>query len=154
MARNAISREGEDAFNSPYIYAKIAEYRAKFGEGMPDIRKPIGYLWKRESGQVAVKSLGWIHCENSLIWNNSILKGKGCLKDREIIIGKDGSLKTVGEYEQISLGQSSYHLGKLSYFLKFLKLGKSSIARRTSVTERLTRSGAICHTEKTTLRQC
>ena len=42
-------------------------------------------------------------------------KAKGDQKDKAIISDKDGSLKTVDEYGQISLGQRSYRLGKLPY---------------------------------------
>ena len=50
-------------------------------------------------------------------------KGAGGLKDKTLIIDIDGSLKTSGEYEQISADPNSHHLGKLPYFLRIQKLG-------------------------------
>ena len=73
-------------------------------------------------------------------------KAKDGKKDKTIIIDKDGSLETLGEYEQISLGHGSYHLGKPHISYKSPKLGKPSIVLKTSVPGRLTESGTIWST--------
>ena len=45
-------------------------------------------------------------------------RAKDGQKGKMIIIDKEGSLMTVGEYAQLSLEPGSYRLGKLPYFLK------------------------------------
>ena len=57
-------------------------------------------------------------------------------KRRTIIIGKDGSLKTVAEYEQISLGHGSYSLGKRPYFLNISEIREVAYCSENICTRR------------------
>ena len=92
-------------------------------ESAPNIHKPNGYLWTRVSGQVAAKSLEWIHWGNLLSMAEfNTKKGTDGLTDRTLVIDKDGSLKTSNEYDQISPGPISYQLRKLPYLLKISKI--------------------------------
>ena len=92
-------------------------------ERIAAVRIPNGYLWKRANGQVAAKSSEWVHMWKLLnMAEFTTAKSKDGLKDKTLIIDKDGSLKTVKEYEQISLGRGSYYLAKLPYFLKISKI--------------------------------
>ena len=47
-----------------------------------------------------------------------------CLKDKTLIVDKDGILKTANEYGQISPGQDSRKLGKLRYLLKISQISE------------------------------
>ena len=49
-------------------------------------------------------------------------KAKGGRKGETVIVGKDGSQEAVREYEQISIGHGSYHLGRLPYIAKISEI--------------------------------
>ena len=68
-------------------------------------------------------SLQWIPWGKGLNMEEfNTKKGKGGVKDNALIIDKDGSLKTVGEYGQISSGRSAYYLGRPPYLFKIPKI--------------------------------
>ena len=99
------------------------EYERLSQEDTPHIQKPNVWLWKRVSGQVEAKSLERIRRIKFLnMAEFSNKRTPGGLKDKRLIIDKDGSLKTADEYEQIPPDQNSLKLGNLPYFLKIAKI--------------------------------
>ena len=54
-------------------------------------------------------------------------KGSAGLKDKALIVDKDGSLNTATEYERIPPYQNSLKLGKLPYFFKISKIREGII---------------------------
>ena len=126
VAHTVINREGGNAFNTSFTHGGIGAYGRLSRENAPHIYKPNGWLWKMASGQVVARSLEWIDWWGFLnMAEFNIKKGPTGLKDKTLIIDKDGSLRTSSEYGQIPPDQNSQKLGGLPYFLKSPEFAKS-----------------------------
>ena len=103
----------------------IMEYGRLSRENTPHAHKPNGWLWKRVSGQVAAKSLEWIHWAGFLnMAESNHKKATGGQKYKTLIIDKGSSFKTANEYGLIPPDQNSPKLGHLPYFLKISEIRK------------------------------